>query len=533
MSSINKIFTEENICIVICPNCTKTIPFITIVSNDDNKIELQFICSCTEQYVYCELKKYLTDLKLFNKTCLENCSTDSHAHLRAQKYCAVCQVWFCKDCLREHDSKCVNHLLFNRELIITCTGHKQPLKSYCNDCGQSICFMCSGHETHQISQIKDDYIESFSHNIKKIENVISVNLKYKNIFSEWIINSKQNDEWKTEVNDKYNHNATINNQLQQFIFLLKQTAGILGDYSPYRLSQSIESIKFNNENIDSEMSCNDLEKSYQTLTQYFTEKFIIVIDKKNIWEKVKTLFNYVNFLEEVKTNKGIFRHVQLRDKRILSSTETGEIKCWTPNFECFKTFRAHSNWISAIIELADGRIVTGSEDTFIQFWDINAYKSLRSIEAHDNGVTSVIQLRDSRLASCGADWTIKFWCVTMYECLKEITAHSSWVGTLIQLQDGLLASCGNDSLIKVWNAETFQCVTYIRAHSECVCSMIQLRNGFILTSGLDFITNMWQDSKFRFIKSIMTPKSEIATIYEMNQGQLMTLSSSDLHYIFA
>ena len=70
-----------------------------------------------------------------------------------------------------------------------------------------------------------------------------------------------------------------------------------------------------------------------------------------------------------------------------------------------------------MIELSNGKLATGSDDSTIRIWDLE--KSVgedgycRVLEGHTNWVNSAIELRNGKLATGSNDNTIRIWGVTI------------------------------------------------------------------------------------------------------------------------
>ena len=79
------------------------------------------------------------------------------------------------------------------------------------------------------------------------------------------------------------------------------------------------------------------------------------------------------------------------------------------------------------------------------------------LQGHTSSVRSVIQLADGRLASGSYDETICIWSTSTGQCEKVLQGHTSDVKSVIQLTDGRLASGSNDKTIRIWSTSTGQC----------------------------------------------------------------------------
>jgi WD40 repeat protein len=62
-----------------------------------------------------------------------------------------------------------------------------------------------------------------------------------------------------------------------------------------------------------------------------------------------------------------------------------------------------------MIQLTDGRIVSGSEDETVKIWDTISGNCLITLRGHTSYVWRVTQLTDGRLVSASADDTLRIW----------------------------------------------------------------------------------------------------------------------------
>ena len=73
------------------------------------------------------------------------------------------------------------------------------------------------------------------------------------------------------------------------------------------------------------------------------------------------------------------------------------------------TLMGHTRDVFCVIQLTDGRLVTGSWDTTIKIWDTISGSCLNTLEGHTGRVYCVIQLTDGRLVSGSEDDTLRIW----------------------------------------------------------------------------------------------------------------------------
>ena len=71
--------------------------------------------------------------------------------------------------------------------------------------------------------------------------------------------------------------------------------------------------------------------------------------------------------------------------------------------------RGHHAEIRCVIQLADGKLVSGSDDSTMMIWDLTSWRHLATCEGHSSAINCALQLADGRLVSGSDDLTLKFW----------------------------------------------------------------------------------------------------------------------------
>lgn len=102
---------------------------------------------------------------------------------------------------------------------------------------------------------------------------------------------------------------------------------------------------------------------------------------------------------------------------------------------------AHTDYVSALTLLPDGRLTSGSRDKTIKVWNCSTWKCEATLLGHTSYVMALAVLQDGRLASGSWDKTIKVWNLhSNGECEATFSGHTDYVMTLVVLPDGRLAS---------------------------------------------------------------------------------------------
>ena len=76
--------------------------------------------------------------------------------------------------------------------------------------------------------------------------------------------------------------------------------------------------------------------------------------------------------------------------------------------KCQVTFVGHTRWVRNILQLADGRVLSCSDDKTMKIWTLDG-KCQVTFTGHTGGVLNILQLADGRIVSCSSDYTLKIW----------------------------------------------------------------------------------------------------------------------------
>lgn len=173
--------------------------------------------------------------------------------------------------------------------------------------------------------------------------------------------------------------------------------------------------------------------------------------------------------------------LELSDGRIISGSNDGLLKIWV-NISTYivmeKSIVAHSDYIRAFIALKDGRVGSASDDKTIKIWNLNREECELTLIGHTNLVISLIKLSDDCLCSTSADDTIKIWDITYSssggQCVRTLVGHKSRVKAVCEIKSGYICSAAADHTIKIWNIASNLCERTLEGHSDAVVTLLLL-----------------------------------------------------------
>ena len=140
----------------------------------------------------------------------------------------------------------------------------------------------------------------------------------------------------------------------------------------------------------------------------------------------------------------------IKKKEKETKNEDNVFKGKIENLTNTKTFKPHTNYISNIILLQNGKLASSSLDCYIKIYNKDAFEEEISIK-ENSCVDWIEQIKDGTLISCPRDKTIRLYEINdkSYKSINVINESSSaW--KMKELENGKLISTMSNSDIKIW-----------------------------------------------------------------------------------
>ncbi|KAI8891756.1 WD40-repeat-containing domain protein [Globomyces pollinis-pini] len=156
--------------------------------------------------------------------------------------------------------------------------------------------------------------------------------------------------------------------------------------------------------------------------------------------------------------------VQFDDSKIISGSRDNTIKYWDlETGKCQRTFQGHLGSVLCL-QYDSSVLVTGSSDSTIIVWDLFTGTLNRKLIGHTD---SVLQLQFDKdiLVSCSRDKTVKIWSISTGNLLKTLRGHQAAVNA-VRFANGMIVSGSGDRTLKVWNFKTGDLIRNIEGHSR-------------------------------------------------------------------
>lgn len=185
----------------------------------------------------------------------------------------------------------------------------------------------------------------------------------------------------------------------------------------------------------------------------------------------------------------------LGPKTLLSGSWDQTARVWQiseSGASTFKSLEGHQAAVWAVTSWKPDKIVTGSADKNIMFWNQNGEK-LRVLKGHTDCVRSLIALDNGFLISAGNDAVIRYWDRDG-ECVKDLHGHENYIYTIAlhkHFGENVVVSSSEDSTIRMWDLNSGQLGQAMLLPAQSVWSVACLRNGDIVTGTSDGVVRVF------------------------------------------
>lgn len=173
--------------------------------------------------------------------------------------------------------------------------------------------------------------------------------------------------------------------------------------------------------------------------------------------------------------------IQEARRKLSPSTIVTVGRSLTPPGAEMARLEGHTEGVTTLAVLPDGRLASGSDDRTIRLWDVTSGVETGRLEGHTSTVNFLAVLPDGRLASATAG-AIKLWDLKSGTETAGLVGHAGGVDALAILPAGL-ASGGVDAAIRLWDAHSGNEVARLEGHTGTIYSLAALPGSRLASAG--------------------------------------------------
>jgi len=152
----------------------------------------------------------------------------------------------------------------------------------------------------------------------------------------------------------------------------------------------------------------------------------------------------------------------------------------------------HTEWVTCVAHLADGRILSGGMDSKLCLWDARGVRCTE-LTGHHGSVSVVRGNTNGTLAfSGGYDKTVRIWDTKRRAELSSLVGHKGPVLDLV-VAHGSVLSGGRDGMAIIWDVGTGAPSRKLRGHQGHITSVQALRGdlNLFVTGAQDGHVKVW------------------------------------------
>ena len=424
-----------------------------------------------------------------------------------------------------------------------CKKHKNEEKTlFCKECEMYICPKCASlNKNENIDNATptpggpetQDMSEHYKHKVVNAEELCN---KYKEFLKDIQIESRTINQFIEKFNveiSKYENELEkeINSTVKQIDDIVDKLYRIKEDYTKF-----IEN-KYSN--------CNLLLK---IIKLFYANYYIDYENKSNIndiftlkyLKDVNYEFSNIDYVKEDKENS-----IESILTNIKSDIEKINIKKTKPNnfnfkfkpisrkYNIIQKLLGHRQMINSIIELHDGRLLTGGSDFKMKFWEDQGGRFVETLTISEltGDILCLYELKDLRIISTiKTSGAMKIWSKKKenesYELTITLSEHKSSVTSIVQLSDERLITGSKDKTIIIWNISenSFKYSQIISEHTKAVYSLCLLTGVNFASGGEDQTIRIWEekDNLFKNVTVLKDHKSRVRALALTLTGLLIT-----------
>lgn len=228
-------------------------------------------------------------------------------------------------------------------------------------------------------------------------------------------------------------------------------------------------------------------------------------------------------------SKCINTMIQLKDGRLVSGEENGVIHFFDPNenYLCKMKINTPNGEITCIIELFDRNIAVGFQTSEITIYSILTSNCDKTFIGHTKKITSMAQKDPNTLISSSEDFTIKIWDVLSVTCLMTLQEHQNTVNDILISSNNLIISASGDLTLKLWNFLESPSIFTFKGHIDSINKIIQLpknNSNLIISASNDKSLKVWDILTKKCISTLIGHNYKITSVIYLIEGAIASVS---------
>ncbi|KAH8797612.1 quinon protein alcohol dehydrogenase-like superfamily [Flagelloscypha sp. PMI_526] len=237
-------------------------------------------------------------------------------------------------------------------------------------------------------------------------------------------------------------------------------------------------------------------------------------------------------------------------QRIVSGSEDAIVRIWNEDVDTRRIWDAdvdtlpilntgiskesqkldgHGSRVTSVAFSPNGRrVVSGSYDKTVRFWDGEPSSQLRRLNGHEYPVSSVTFSPDGkRVVSGSYDATARIWDAESGEQLRKLDARGFPVNSVTFSSDSKRIISGSDKM-RIWDAESGKSLLKLNSSAHSVISVAFSPDGKAVVSGAcDSSVQIWDTESGKMLLKLEGHGSRVNSVAFSPDGKFVVSGSDD------
>lgn len=215
----------------------------------------------------------------------------------------------------------------------------------------------------------------------------------------------------------------------------------------------------------------------------------------------------------------------LPDGRIVSGSYDASLIIWDPNSgRCLQKLKGHSQRITCLSVLPNGQIISGSLDGSLRIWDSDSGRCLHKLKGHFYEITCLTVLPNSHFISGSLDGFC-VWDLNSGRCLHKISGDLSLsITCLAVLPNGHIISGSRNGVLRFWDPNSGYCLHELTEYFKMITCLVVLPNGWIVSGSFDGSLHIWDPDYGFCLNELWGHSNKITCLAILSDGRLVSAS---------
>jgi len=202
-----------------------------------------------------------------------------------------------------------------------------------------------------------------------------------------------------------------------------------------------------------------------------------------------------------------------------------------PGVKLVRTLEGHQNIVSSLAFDPQGnRIVSGSFDTTMKFWETDSGKLLRTVKGNQQRILGLaIDPQGNRIGSGSADGTVTLWAMRRGKLLHRFKGHRDSIRSLaFNPQGDTLASASDDKTVKLWDASTGRLLHTLTGHQSLVTTVaFGPQRDRLASASIDNTVKLWEPHRTKLLCTLEAHRNGVFSLAFDAQGGVLATGGGD------